>query len=349
MPKVQGLVDVEQVSGHLNHNLPGFQIPREATFSFTDPSLDQMSSFQTDYSHPPSSISYAIEPVLTRPYPESAPPHYFHNATPLPQNIPPSLFPVASRINYIIPSGGARPTTSLFDRSSSTGHTMYPVLGMIQPRECQFNSPDIGFSMPLVGAPMTGEIASRTCRMPSYANSGDRMYALSSIPDNSVGIKDLPRSTMRTFNNETAPVMAARKGLGCIDNSCQIPDLHAMKNDNNEGSTTAVADSYKKPSSDASGVHYSSPLAFDSNHSSSYMLSNSTQTHFRDRSNRTESKCVFLSLSDDIVSADLFCHRSTHRIQAAWAMGQSNKNLTDPAEFSFRAPNQAGCPPPRKQ
>ena len=149
---------------------------------------------------------------------------------------------------------------------------------------------------------MTGEIASRTCRMPSHANSGDRMYALSSIPDNSVGTKDLPRSTMHTFNNETPPVMAARKGLGYIDNSCQIPDLHAMKNDNNEGSTTAVADSYK---SDVSGVHYSSPLAFDSNHSSSYMLSNSTQTHFRDRSNRTESKCVFLSLSDDIVSADL--------------------------------------------
>jgi len=288
IPKVQGLVDVEQVSGHLNHNLPGFQIPHEATFSFTDPSLYQMSSFQTDYSHPPPSMSHAVELVLTRPYLNSAPPH--HNATPLSQNLPPSLFPVASRTDYdyTIPPGSTRPTTSPFDRSSSTGHTAYPVPGMIQPRECQFDIPGTGFSIPSAGASMAEK--SRMCRMPSHAYPGDGMHALSSIPDNSVGVKDFPRSRMRAFNSKPAPVMAARKESGRIENSLRrIPDLHAVKNDNNVGSTTAVANSYKKSSS---GVHYSSPLAFDSNHLSSHM-SNSTQAHFRDRSNRTESKCVF--------------------------------------------------------
>jgi len=269
-----------------------------------------MYPFQTDYSHLPSSISYAIEPVLTSPYPNSAPPHCFHDAAPLPRNLPPSFFPVASRTDYAIPSGSARPTISLVDRSSSTGCTMYPVPGIIQPQECQFNIPDTEFSMPSAGTSMAEEIASRMCRMPSHAYSGDRMLALSSIPDNSVGVKDLPCSRMRSFNNEPVPVMAAREELGCIDNSlCQIPGLQAVKNDNNVGSTTAVADSYI--SSDSSGVHYSSSLAFDL---SSYMSLNSAQTHFRDRPNRVESKCAFLSLLDDIVSADLFCHRSTHRI-----------------------------------
>ena len=292
MPKVQGLVDIEQVSGHLDHNLPKFQIPREAAFSFTYPFLHQM---HPDYSHSPSPISHANDPILTSPYPNSAPPHYFHNATPLSQNLPPSLFPVVSH-DCTIPSGSARPTTSLVDQSSSIGRTVYPPPGKIQSRECQFNIPDTGFSMPSAGASTVEEIASRMCRMPNHAYSGDRMHVLSSIPDNSVGVKDLPRSEMRIFTNEPAPVMAARKELGCIDNSlCRIPDLHAVRNDNNVGSTTAVADSYKKSFSDPSGVHYSSPLTFDSDQLSSYMSSNSTQTHLRDRPNRAEYKYAFIS------------------------------------------------------
>ena len=213
MRKVQGIVDVMCVPGHLSHNLPGFQIPSEAMFSFMDPTFYPIDSFQADYTHSPSSIGRTVDSLLTNPCLNSAPPPYYLRK--VTANLPHPLFPVASRTESTIPSSSSRPTISRVDQLSPNQRTVYPVPEMtqnLQLPKCQFDIPDTGFSIASSRVSMRAEIAPRMPRAFNHAGSGDRMHAAF---DNTVEVKDVPCSRVRTFSltNEPALVTTARKEL----------------------------------------------------------------------------------------------------------------------------------------
>ena len=213
MRKVQGIVDVMCVPGHLSHNLPGFQIPSEAMFSFMDPTFYPIDSFQADYTHSPSSIGRTVDSLLRNPCLNLAPPPYYLRK--VTANLPPPLFPAASRTESTIPSSSSRPTISRVDQLSPNQRTVYPVPKMtqnLQLPKCQFDIPDTGFSIASSRVSMREEIAPRMPRAFNHAGSGDRMHAAF---DNTVEVKDVPCSRVRTFSltNEPALVTTARKEL----------------------------------------------------------------------------------------------------------------------------------------
>ncbi|KAF5354715.1 hypothetical protein D9756_005344 [Leucocoprinus leucothites] len=256
MPPVQGISDVMRVPGHLGSSPPAFQIPSDATFSFTDHGLYQVDSSQAGSSQRTSANDASFRPSPSHPYPNTI--HSRYAGTPYMQNPPVPSFSDATRADYptsLSHRQSAVPAVSQYSQSSSSQLAPYSIPAMTQAlpnaglgepwgRHPSFPSTEIAAPR----LPARGPVSGKTVpTFPGFGESNNVKYSngrigglLPSEPvvDNPIlQVKDghLLRTRTTSLVDEPLPVRKEYPYTSSSLRRTSFPNLQAVKSDGYAG------------------------------------------------------------------------------------------------------------------
>ncbi|KAJ3575093.1 hypothetical protein NP233_g1332 [Leucocoprinus birnbaumii] len=243
MPAIQGISDVMRVPGHLGSSPPGFGIPSDATFSFTDHNIyqgDISMTLPNQHNMPFDTPAIPLQPHNHPPAPSSVHSRYHNTATSYTQN-PLASFSNSSRADYAIPSTPEHAIAHGHDQYSrySSKVTPYPTSKPLlsKPRERHPSTPDAQFipkPRPIVSNKTSTTVP--RLRVPDAEHSDNRINNLffePTVDDHGPQAEDrsLPRTRTTSLINE--PPVAMRRDFTNVGSSLRrtsFPSLQAMKN-----------------------------------------------------------------------------------------------------------------------